>query len=154
MLTRLALTGIWDDIPDLRLVIAGVDAGWIPYVLEAADTNYMRIRASRPVDLRREDALPSDYVRRHAYATFGEDRFAALTTRYFGVHHLMWSASAPTSLSNWPNDEQQAAQVTEGLPRDDRARLLGENCRRAFRVAGAAPFREDELSDFERTVLV
>ena len=97
MLTRLALTGIWDDVPDLRLVIAGVDAGWIPYVLEAADTNYLRTSASRPVDLRREDALPSDYVRRHVFATFGEDRFAALSTRYFGPHHLLWSAALPTT---------------------------------------------------------
>ena len=50
-----------------------------------------------PVDLRREDALPSDYVRRHVFATFGEDRFAALSTRYFGPHHLLWSAALPTT---------------------------------------------------------
>ena len=102
MLTRLALTGIWDDVPELRMLIAGVDAGWIPYVLEAADTNYMRTAASRPVDLRREDALPSDYVRRHVFATFGEDRIAALSTRYFGPHHLLWSAALPTRSSRGP----------------------------------------------------
>jgi predicted TIM-barrel fold metal-dependent hydrolase len=153
-LTRLALTGIWDDVPDLRVVVAGVDAGWIPYVLEAADTKYMRTQASRPVDLRRENALPSDYVRRHVFATFGEDRFAALSTRYFGPHHLLWSAAVPTSLSNWPNDEQQAARVTEGLDTETRRRLLGANCRRLFRLPGAEPFSEDELADFERAVLV
>ena len=153
-LTRLALTGIWDDEPDLRLVIAGVDAGWIPYVLEAADTNYMRTRASRPADLRQDDAMPSDYVRRHTFATFGEDRFAALSTRYFGPHHLMWSASVPTPLSNWPNDEQQAGRVTEGLDTETRRRLLGATCRRVFRVPGSTPFTEVELADFDRAVLV
>lgn len=154
MLTRLALTGIWDDLPDLRLVIAGVDAGWIPYVLEAADTNYMRTSSSRPADLRREDALPSDYVRRHVFATFGEDRVAALSTRYFGPHHLLWSAPLPTTLSSWPNDEAQAARITAGLPTDERRLLLGANCRRVFRLDGVEDFREDELSDFDRAVLV
>jgi predicted TIM-barrel fold metal-dependent hydrolase len=153
-LTRLALTGVWDDVPDLRIVVAGVDAGWIPYVLEAADTNYLRTRASRPVNLRREDDLPSDYVRRHVFATFGEDRFAALSAGYFGPHHLMWSASVPTSLSEWPNDEQQAARVTAGLDTETRRRLLGANCRRAFRLPGADDFTEGELADFERAVLV
>jgi predicted TIM-barrel fold metal-dependent hydrolase len=154
MLTRLALTGIWDDGPDLRLVVAGVDAGWIPYVLEAADTNYLRTSASRPTDLRRADALPSDYVRRHVFATFGQDRTAALSTRYFGVHHLLWSAALPTAFSNWPNDEEQAAGVTAGLPADLRNFLLGANCRRVFRLAGVEDFAEDDLSDFERSVLV
>lgn len=154
MLTRLALTGIWDDVPDLRLVIAGVDAGWIPYVLEAADTNYMRTSSSRPVDLRRADALPSDYVRRHVFATFGDDRFAALSTRYFGPHHLLWSAALPTMFSNWPNDEEQAARVTAGLSTDQRRLLLGDNCRRVFRLDGIEAFRDEELSDFDRAVLV
>jgi predicted TIM-barrel fold metal-dependent hydrolase len=154
MLTRLALTGIWDDVPDLRLLIAGVDAGWIPYVLEAADTNYLRTSASRPVDLRREDALPSDYVRRHVFATFGEDRFAALSTRYFGPHHLLWSAALPTTFSSWPNDEEQAARVTAGLPTEERRLLLGANCRRVFRLEGVEDFLEAELSDFDRAVLV
>jgi predicted TIM-barrel fold metal-dependent hydrolase len=154
MLTRLALTGIWDDVPDLRLVIAGVDAGWVPYVLEAADTNYLRTSASRPVDLRREDALPSDYVRRHVFATFAEDRFAALSTRYFGPHHLLWSAALPTTFSNWPNDEEQAARVTAGLSSEERRLLLGANCRRVFRLEGVDDFLEAELSDFDRAVLV
>ncbi len=154
MLTRLALTGIWDEIPDLRLVIAGVDAGWIPYVLESADTNYMRTSASRPVNLRRPDALPSDYVRRHVFATFGTDRVAALSTRYLGPHHLLWSAAVPTVFSQWPNDEEQAAGVTAGLPTEQRRQLLGANCRRVFRLDGAEAFAEEELSDFDRAELV
>ena len=154
MLTRLALTGIWDDVPELRMLIAGVDAGWIPYVLEAADTNYMRTAASRPVDLRREDALPSDYVRRHVFATFGEDRIAALSTRYFGPHHLLWSAALPTRSSRWPNDEEQAARVTAGLPTETRRLLLGDNCRRVFRLDGVEDFSDAQLADFDRAVLV
>ena len=153
-LTRLALTGIWDDVPDLRVVIAGVNAGWIPYVLQAADTNYLRTRASRPVNLRQEDALPSEYVRRHTFATFGDDRAAALATSYFGVAHLLWSAATPTALSAWPNDEEQAARLTMGLTTEIRRAVLGENCRRVFRIEGVSDFTDAELDDFEHPVLV
>jgi predicted TIM-barrel fold metal-dependent hydrolase len=154
ILLRLALTGLLDDEPDLRFVIAGVDAGWIPFELAKADTNYLRTRATRSTGLRREDALPSEYVREHTFATFSEDRAGATATDYFGESHLMWSTAAPTSLSAWPDDEEQSARLTYGMSTDLRRVLLGENCRRVFRHDGVASFTAEELGAFQRPVLV
>jgi predicted TIM-barrel fold metal-dependent hydrolase len=149
-LTRLAFAGIADLVPGLRILVANVDAGWLPYMLESADTNYRRAAASRAVSLGDENALPSEYVRRFTWTTFHQDRFAVVRRSFFGEHHLLWTASLPSYASDWPNDEQQAHQICEGLPEDARDRLLSENCRRLFGIDHAPSFTADEIGAFDR----
>ena len=153
-LTRLAFAGIADLVPGLRILVANVDAGWLPYVLESADTNYLRAAASRTVSLGDDDALPSEYVRRFTWTTFHQDRFAVLRWGFLGEHHLLWTASLPSYASDWPNDEQQAQRICEGLPDAARDRLLSDNCRRLFGLGGLPPFTAEEIDHFDHPSVV
>jgi hypothetical protein len=152
VLLRLAYSGVLDDVAGLRFVLVNQEAGWLPYALAGADTNYMRTASSRAVSLRDPDALPSEYVRRVTWTTFHADRFTVVHRDYVGEAHLMWTAALPSLLSDWPSDEEGAARVCEGLPDDATTRLLNENCRRLFGVGGAPPFTVDESDDFRHPV--
>lgn len=152
-LTRLAFSGIIDSYPQTRILLVNHEAGWLPYVLEGADTNYMRTAASRAITLGDPDALPSEYVRRVTWATIHEDRFSAVHRAFLGEAHLMYSAAVPSSASDWPDDEQQAARICEGLPSDARIRLLADNCRRLFSIGEASPFTREEVEMFQHPVV-
>ena len=153
-LTRLAFAGVADLVPGLRVLVANVDAGWLPYALESADTNYMRAAASRTVSLGDEHALPSEYVRRFTWTTFHQDRFAVVRRHFFGEHHLVWTAGLPSYAGDWPDDEQQAQRICEGLPDDARERLLSDNCRRLFGIDGRPPFTAQEIDHFDHPSFV
>jgi predicted TIM-barrel fold metal-dependent hydrolase len=150
----LAMTGVWDRHPGLRIVIAHGNAGWLPQSLTSSDDFYLRMAGSRQVSLANPDWLPSDYVRRHCWFTFGEDRTAIHTRHYVGAFHLMWASHAPTLDSQWPNDRAVAETVTAELPQAERDALLGENCARLYRIGEATDFTTDELTDFKKLVLL
>lgn len=152
-LVRMAFAGVVDDHPGTRVLLVNQEAGWLPYLLEGADTNYMRTAASRPVDLGDPDALPSEYVRRITWTTIREDRFSVVHRGFLGEFHLCYSAALPSPGCRWPDDEEAAARLCEGLPDDARGRLVSENCRRLFGVGGLTPFSREEIDDFQHPVV-
>jgi len=147
-LPRFAFSGIPDRCPSLRLFVANMEAGWLPYVLDIADTNYQRAAASRVVSLASETDLPSQYVRRFTWITFQHDRAGAMNRSFLGEHHLMWSAALPSAASQWPGDEEQAASVCSGMDTAVARRLLADNCRRLFRIGDAPDFTSSEVNEF------
>lgn len=152
-LARLAFSGVADSVPGLRILLANAGAGWLPYVLESADTNYQRAAASRRVSLGDPDALPSEYIRRFTWTTFHEDRFAVLHRNVLGEAHLVWSSCAPGLDCDWPNDVEQAQRIVAGLPKDAAQRLLSGNCRSLFRVEDTPDFSAADVDGFERSSL-
>ncbi|HVU73937.1 MAG TPA: hypothetical protein VHE83_13310 [Mycobacteriales bacterium] len=152
-LPRLAFAGVLDQVAGLRLLCVNLEAGWLPYVLESTDTNYLRTAGTRTFQLPDPDALPSEYLRRVLWCTFSEDRFAVLHRAFFGEHHLLWSGALPSDVSSWPDDEQAGHRMCAGLDDAAVARLLGDTCRRLFRLHGAAPLTGEEVEAFARPVL-
>jgi predicted TIM-barrel fold metal-dependent hydrolase len=150
----LAMTGAWDRHPGLRIVIAHGNAGWLPQALTSTDDFYLRMAGTRQASLANPDWLPSDYVRRHCWFTFGQDRTAVYTRHYIGAFHLLWASHAPTLDSQWPNDRATAETLTSDLPPAEKSALLGENCARLYRLDGARDFTADELTDYKKLVLL
>ncbi|SNQ48140.1 putative Amidohydrolase family protein [Frankia canadensis] len=150
LLSRLAFAGVPDEVPDLRVLLVNVEAGWLPHQLEIADTNYERAAASRQVSLRDENLTPSEYVRRLTWLTLVNDRFSVLRRSFFGEHHLVWSSPLPHAEAGYPDDGEAAVRLTAGLPDADRDRLVSRNVRRLFRLPDVDPFTEAEIGDFER----
>jgi predicted TIM-barrel fold metal-dependent hydrolase len=149
----LAMSGVWDRHPGLRVVIAHGNAGWLAQALTSTDDFYLRMSGSRQVSLANPDLLPSDYVRQHCWFTFGEDRTAIHTRQYIGAFHLMWASYAPTLDSQWPNDRAMAETLTAELPSAEKDALLGENCLRLYGIGGA-DFTNDEVVAYKKLVLI
>jgi predicted TIM-barrel fold metal-dependent hydrolase len=145
--------GVFDQFPNLKIVFAHGDAGWAPHWMEFFDINYVRHKHLAEYALQDDDAVPSDYIRRHVWFTFHQDRPAVKNRHRLGGVHLMWASHFPFEDSNWPDDRQQAMLVTDEGPADDRHALLVANAARLYRLPGYENgFTDAEVSAFEQLV--
>jgi predicted TIM-barrel fold metal-dependent hydrolase len=145
--------GVFDRHPDVKMVFAHGDAGWAMHWMEFFDINYVRHKHLSEYALQDDDAVPSDYLRKHAWFTFHQDRPAVKNRHRLGAVHLMWGSHFPYEDSNWPDDRQQAMRVTDEVPAHDRDALLASNVARLYRLPGyEGGFTEDEVTSFEQLV--
>jgi predicted TIM-barrel fold metal-dependent hydrolase len=145
--------GVFDRYPNVRVVFAHGDAGWALHWMEFFDINYVRHKHLAEYALQDPDAVPSDYMRRHAWFTFHQDRPAVRNRHRLGQVHLMWASHFPFEDSNWPDDRQQAMRVIDELPPPDRQALLADNISRLYRLPGnEAGFTSEEVASFEQLV--
>jgi predicted TIM-barrel fold metal-dependent hydrolase len=144
---------VFDRFPDLQVVFAHGDAGWALHWMEFFDINYVRHRHLAEYALADDHAVPSEYMRRHAWFTFRQDRPAVKNRHRLGGAHLMWAGHFPFDDSNWPDDRQQAMRVTDEVPVDERRALLASNVSKLYRLPGFEQgFTTDEVRSFEQLV--
>src|SRR5262249_60317438 len=79
-------SGAFDRFPNLELVLAEVDCGWVPYVKEQMDDRYSRMPASRRHNNRRK---PSAYFDRNLYYTYITDTNGIRLRREVGVDCIL-----------------------------------------------------------------
>ena len=122
--------------------------------MEFFDINYVRHKHLSEYALQDADAVPSEYIRRHAWFTFHQDRPAVKNRHRLGGVHLMWASHFPFDDSNFPDNRQQAMRVTDEVPHRRAARAA-----RATTSPGctACPgyedgFTDDEVDAFEQLV--
>ena len=129
--------GVFDRFPDVRLVFAHTDAGWAFHWLEFMDIAYVRHRHLEFYQLQDPDALPSEYIRKHIWFTFHQDRTAVKYRSKIGTTHLLWASLFPDEESEWPDNRQQAVRVTSEVVEGDRHALLAGNTARLYRLPGS-----------------
>ena len=145
--------GVFDRFPEVKVVFAHGDAGWAPHWMEFSDINYVRHKHLAEYALANPDSVPSDYIRKHAWFTFHQDRPAVKNRHRIGSAHLMWASHFPYEDSNWPDSRQQAMRVTDEVPAEDRQALLAGNVARLYRLPGFEQgFTNDEIMLFDRLV--
>ena len=152
-LLPMAASGLFDRFPETKIVLAHGDAGWALHWMEFFDINYVRHKHLAEYALLNTESVPSDYIRKHAWFTFHQDRPAVKNRHRLGEVHLMWASHFPYEESNWPDDRQQAMRVTDAAPTDDRRALLAGNVARLYRFPGFEKgFTEDEITAFDQLV--
>ena len=115
--------------------------------MEFFDINYVRHKHLSEFALQDPDAVPSDYIRKHAWFTFHQDRPAVKNRHRLGDVHVMWASHFPYEDSNWPDDRQQAMRVTDEAPTDERHAMLAGNVARLYRLPGYEQgFTDDEIN--------
>lgn len=152
-LLPMVAAGVFDRYPDVRIVFAHGDAGWALHWMEFLDTNFVRQKHLLTYSLQNDDAVPSDYMRKHAWFTFHQDRPAVRNRQWLGAVHLVWASHFPYEDSNFPDDRQQAMRVTDEVPAAERQALLADNVSRLYRLPGfEAGFTNEEVAAFEQLV--
>ncbi len=152
-LLPMVAAGVFDRYPEVRIVMAHGDAGWALHWMEFFDVNYVRHKHLSEYALQDDDAVPSEYMRRHAWFTFHQDRTAVKNRHRLGDVHLLWASHFPFDDANHPDDRQQAMRVTDEVPDDERQALLAGNVGRLYRLPGyEAGFSNDEVAAFEQLV--
>lgn len=102
-IVQMIFAGMFDRFPELQVVFAEVDSGWVPYFKEQIDGNFLRLRANADFPIR---DLPSHYVDRHVSTSFINDGFGVRVRHDVGVERMLWSSDYPHISANWPNSER------------------------------------------------
>jgi len=111
------------------MVLAEVDAGWVPYVKEQVDNRLLRRTPGADIRRRR---LPSRIIEEHFSFTYITDHFALRNRHAVGVERLMWSSDYPHAGSDWPESVRTIHADFAGIPARERDLILGGNARRLY----------------------
>jgi predicted TIM-barrel fold metal-dependent hydrolase len=134
VVTNLILSGMFDRHPDLRMVSVESGVGWIPFILETLD---YEMSENAPEELGQLKKKPSEYFRSNLYATFwferNRDKLPELVEAV-GEDNILFETDFPhpTCLYPRPLDAVESKMAT--LSPDARAKILGENARRLYRL--------------------
>jgi predicted TIM-barrel fold metal-dependent hydrolase len=116
-MTDFLFSGVLVRFPELKLAYSEGQIGWIPYVLERADTVWLEHRAWGGV----KDTIPeppSTYYYRQIYGCFFRDHHGIDSLDKVGIDNITFETDYPHTDSTWPDTQQVAAELMDGLPAD------------------------------------
>jgi len=126
--------GVFDRVPDLKIVCVEADAGWVPHWMYRADHAIERHRNwLGSGDLQRK---PSEYFRDHVYVTFQDDWVAFQTAHLMNHERLLWASDHPHSDATFPNSQQVLAEQTAHLSAQVRDDIIWRNCTELYGLSG------------------
>jgi predicted TIM-barrel fold metal-dependent hydrolase len=124
------------QFPDLKLAYSEGQIGWIPYILERADTVWEEHRAWGEVrDIVPEP--PSTYYYRQMYGCFFRDQHGIDSLDKVGVDNITFETDYPHTDSTWPNTKEVATKLMEGVAPDVVEKILRGNARRMLGLDGS-----------------
>jgi predicted TIM-barrel fold metal-dependent hydrolase len=136
----MVLGGVFERHPDLKLVVAESDAGWLPHYMYRMD-HAARMNAEGGI-IKGLSKLPSEYIRANVYATFQDDLTAYHALDLFPYDHLLWASDFPHTDSTWPRSRQLIAEQASHLTEDQHQAIFRDNTARLFNLpAGEQSWR-------------
>jgi predicted TIM-barrel fold metal-dependent hydrolase len=141
----MVLGGVFERHPNLKLVVAESDAGWLPHYMYRMD-HAARINFEGGI-IKGLSKLPSEYIRSNVYATFQDDLTAYRTFDLFPYEHLLWASDFPHTDSTWPYSRQLIAEQASHLTEAQHQAIVRDNTARLFNLpAGERSWRMEATS--------
>jgi uncharacterized protein len=115
-IANLIVHGVVEKYPNLKIVAAEFETGWVAHFKQRLDHAVYRARdrASDTLSMK-----PSEYFDRNFWVTF-EDDVQGLATRYdIGVANLLWGNDYPHHDSIWPNSMATLDRIMDGVPESE-----------------------------------
>ncbi len=128
----LIFSGGLDRFPQLQIVSAENNCGWIPYYLQRMDRLFERNRVASGFTIKLK---PSEYFRRQMWCTYIDDYVGVQSRRFIGVDRMMWSSDYPHQASSWPHSQEVVARDFAEASAEDRFRITRGNVARLYGFA-------------------
>ncbi|HWO94571.1 MAG TPA: amidohydrolase family protein [Dehalococcoidia bacterium] len=135
------ISGICHRYPRLNFVSVESGVGWVPFVLEALDWQWLNSGCQQ--EHPEMDLLPSEYFKRQVYACFWFERGSAeKAIELVGADNLLYETDFPhpTSMSPGPasfadNPKDFIEQNLSKLPEDVLRKILHDNAARLYHLS-------------------
>jgi predicted TIM-barrel fold metal-dependent hydrolase len=128
---QLVFARVFDRFPTLKFYFGETFTGWIPNWLEQTDDRYVRnihwVERELGLEPLPEGILPSDYVREHFLWGFLKHRVGVELRHYVGVDRMLWGSDFTHSQCDWPRSRDVIAEIFDGVPEDEKYRMLAGN---------------------------
>ncbi|MBK0392553.1 amidohydrolase family protein [Ramlibacter algicola] len=128
---QLCASGVFDRFPGLNFATIEAGVGWVPYALWAMDHGFEKHAFWVSPKLKNK---PSEYFKRHGHASFQDDPIGIETRAWSGIDSILWGNDYPHIEGTWPYSEQVTSRLTNGLTREEKAKIVGLNAARLFRI--------------------
>ena len=137
-MTDFIISGVLERHPDLRLVLAEFDVGWIPFWLEDLDR-----KSSRNTNID-GDALDlplhaSEYFSRQVYGTFMQDGVGGYLLQRWGADNFLWGNDYPHPGGVWPFSDDTIELTLGHLDERTRAKVVSGNTAELYGMPAPAP---------------
>ncbi len=137
VMAMLVMGGVFERHPNLSIVCAEADAGWVPHFMYRMDHAYKRHRYWLPPG-QELSKLPSEYFAENVFVTFQDDWTAFKHADDMNWRHLLWANDFPHSDSTWPWSQEMLAEHTQSLSDEQTDAILGGNVTELYRIDTAA----------------
>ena len=138
-LCDLIMSGVLQRFPDIKFVSVESGIGWIPFVLEALDYQFMgnEVRSER-ADF---ELLPSEYFSRNVYGCYWFEQVAPRRLiDKVGVDNILFETDFPHPTSLFGQEVNNAIQTgLEECDANTRKKILWENAKNLYRVEAPEP---------------
>jgi len=127
---NLCASGVLERFPGIRFATIEAGIGWVAWALTAMDEGY---RKHHMWAFPKLSALPSEYFRRHGFASFQEDAPGLDLVEKWGLEEcFMWANDYPHHEGTWPHSPEAIERTMGGLSDRQRAKILGLNAAKLF----------------------
>jgi predicted TIM-barrel fold metal-dependent hydrolase len=127
---NLCASGVLERFPGVRFATIEAGIGWVAWALTAMDEGYRKHHMWAFPKLRE---LPSEYFRRHGFASFQEDAPGLDLVEKWGLEDcFMWANDYPHHEGTWPHSPEAIERTMGGLNDRQRAKILGLNAAKLF----------------------
>jgi uncharacterized protein len=135
-LGNLILSGVFDRHPELKVVCAEFDVGWVANLVQQVD--YWFGRASTFDAERNINKLPpSEYFRRNAFFTYQDDRAGVLTASVYGEDNFLWASDYPHGVTTWPYSKEAVDRNCAGIDPAVKKKLNRANVAKLYRLGAS-----------------
>ena len=122
--------GVCERHPNLRIVVAEFNAGWIAHWLDRVWQGLQRERRNMAEPY--SGPHPREIWLRQFYATIEDDVAALATSHLIGVDNLMWGSDYPHTDSTWPCSNDVLDELFADAPAIDRQKITRDNARALY----------------------
>ena len=124
-------SGLFVRFPDLKVAYSEGQIGWIPYILERADTVWEENRAWGGV-ADKVPERPSSYFGDHVFGCFFDDAHGLRSVEEIGEDNITYESDYPHSDSTWPRTREIAEEQMAGLTDEQRRKIVRGNAIKLF----------------------
>jgi len=121
------------QFPGLVLAYSEGQIGWIPYILERADTVWQEHRAWAQTQTLVPEP-PSTYYYRQIYGCFFRDHHGIDAIDKVGPDNVTFETDYPHTDSTWPDTKKVAEELMAGLPQDIVDKVMRTNAARMLHL--------------------
>jgi predicted TIM-barrel fold metal-dependent hydrolase len=121
------------QFPGLVLAYSEGQIGWIPYILERADTVWQEHRAWAQTQTLVPEP-PSTYYYRQIYGCFFRDQHGIDAIDKVGPDNVTFETDYPHTDSTWPHTKKVAEELMAGLPQDVVDKVMRTNAARMLHL--------------------
>ncbi len=127
VLMETVMGGVFEAYPDMILVLGESGIGWIPYVIEHMDVEWLDQYQDLTLRMR-----PSEYWHRNCRATYQTDRVGIKNIDYLGEDNVMWGSDFPHPDGVWPDSKEYIAKELGDVPDDVRHKIICANAAKLY----------------------